>query len=475
MRVYKTILASIILLLLVINAMAQHQELYEKPQIYKGKTKHAKDTTSLIHAFKNGLAHGHFRGYSSFTLNDGHLTDYYANALGGGLRYETAYYHNFQFVVSGFYIFNVGSSDFTKPDASTGQLNRYEIGLFDLENPDNKKDLDRLEELQLNYKYKNLHVTYGRQLINTPFINLQDGRMRPTSVEGLWLEKNGDKKWDFKGGYLFAVSPRSTTKWYTIGESIGLYPVGVDSSGKKSAYAGNTHSSGVALGNVSYSPTKSIRLNLWNIWIDNISNTSLLQFDVQKKNEKHTNYAGIQFYYQQSVGNGGNENPEKTYQYPNSKAIVVSSKIGRSFKKWDFNVNYTRITQHGRYLMPREWGRDAFFTFMPRERNEGFGDVHAVVVRAEKAFPKYRIKTQLAGGYFMMPDVLNFNLNKYGMPSYYQINFDFRYQFNGFWNGLDLQLLAVSKLNAGELHNNLRYKINKVDMLHINLVLNYHF
>lgn len=75
----------------------------------------------------------------------------------------------------------------------------------------------------------------------------------------------------------------------------------------------------------------------------------------------------------------------------------------------------------------------------------------------------------------MMPDVLNFNLNKYGMPSYYQINFDFRYQFNGFWNGLDLQLLAVSKLNAGELHNNLRYKINKVDMLHINLVLNYHF
>ena len=69
-------------------------------------------------------------------------------------------------------------------------MNRYEIGLFDIEDPSNKKDIDRLEELYLKYNFKNATITVGKQLINTPFINLQDGRMRPTVVEGVWTEIN---------------------------------------------------------------------------------------------------------------------------------------------------------------------------------------------------------------------------------------------------------------------------------------------
>jgi hypothetical protein len=30
--------------------------------------------------------------------------------------------------------------------------------------------------------------------------------------------------------------------------------------------------------------------------------------------------------------------------------------------------------------MPREWGRDPFY-FMPRERNEGYGDVNAIMTK----------------------------------------------------------------------------------------------
>ena len=29
------------------------------------------------------------------------------------------------------------------------------------------------------------------------------------------------------------------------------------------------------------------------------------------------------------------------------------------------------------FLMPREWGREPFYTFLPRERNEGLGGVNA--------------------------------------------------------------------------------------------------
>jgi hypothetical protein len=64
------------------------------------------------------------------TDNESGLTDYFANAGGGGIRFETARFKGFQFGVSGFYIFNLGSSDLTKKDSASNQLNRYELGFI---------------------------------------------------------------------------------------------------------------------------------------------------------------------------------------------------------------------------------------------------------------------------------------------------------------------------------------------------------
>ncbi|MBK7939767.1 MAG: hypothetical protein IPJ82_22975 [Lewinellaceae bacterium] len=36
--------------------------------------------------------------------------------------------------------------------------------------------------------------------------------------------------------------------WYSAGESIGIYPVGLSPDGSKSAYAGNLHSKGILIG-----------------------------------------------------------------------------------------------------------------------------------------------------------------------------------------------------------------------------------
>ena len=36
-----------------------------------------------------------------------------------------------------------------------------------------------------------------------------------------------------------------------------------------------------------------------------------------------------------------------------------------------------------------------------------------------------------------MPDVKNFALNKYGLPTYGQLNVDFRYYFKGALSGLE--------------------------------------
>jgi hypothetical protein len=248
--------------------------------MYKVKGMDSTDSKSLLAAFKNGIVQGHFRYFNMNTLNEKDLSDYFANAAGGGLRFETAKFHNFQFGISGFYVFNIGSSDMMIPDPQSGQYNRYEIGLFDLEDPSNMKDLDRLEELYLKYNYKKSSLMLGRQLLNTPFINLQDGRMRPTGVEGLWTEVNEIKGIKIEAGWLNNISPRSTFKWYSVGESIGIYSAGVNPNGTPSLYSGQIHSKGVALLGLTSIISKRIKLLGWNMFTENVFNTAMLQTDL---------------------------------------------------------------------------------------------------------------------------------------------------------------------------------------------------
>lgn len=462
-------------LLLSSHLSAQHQEVNEQPTLYKGKNNQTEDTTSLLHAFKHGQYSGHFRYFFMATDNAEGLSDYFANAIGGGLHYNTARFHGFQFGLSGFYVFNLYSSDLGGTDPLTGMGNRYEIGLFDLENPYNHKDIDRLEELYVKYSYKGTSVTAGRQLINTPFINLQDGRMRPTGVEGFWLESQLHKKLKLEGGWIYAISPRSTTKWFSIEESIGLYPSGVNPDGSKSNYFEHLESKGVALVGIKYQPLQWLTIQAWDVYTENIFNSALFQIDAERKKDRNSLYAGFQFIRQDAVNHGGNEDQSKAYIHRGASASTFGGRIGLKLEKFDVSLNYTNITGEGRYLFPREWGRDPFYTFMPRERNEGAGGSQAYVLKVTHSFPKAHVKTSLAAGYVQMPDVENTALNKYGMPSYGQLNFDVRYSFNKIFKGLEAQFLVVGKTGIGDTHGNHRFVFNKVNMVLYNFMLNYHF
>ncbi|MEI2740289.1 MAG: OprD family outer membrane porin [Chitinophagaceae bacterium] len=457
------------------NLLGQHQEVNEKPGLWKEKETEA-DSTSLLSAFKRGHASGHFRYYFMATDNKAGLTDYYAHAVGGGIKFETAKFKNFQLGVSGFFVFNIGSSNLAIPDTKTNQMNRYEIGLFDIEDPANKSDIDRLEELFIKYHLENSSITFGKQLLNTPFINLQDGRMRPTEVEGLWSEINHLKKVKFQLGYLYGISPRSTVKWYKAGESIGLYPVGVNTDGNKSGYSGNLESDGIFLMGITYQYNKNLKMQLWNQFTENIFNSALMQADYEYSlANKSKIVAAVQLVRQDAINDGGNTDPAKTYYARNTKAYTFGSKIGWKNDRWETTINYNRITKHGRYLMPREWGRDPFFTFLPRERNEGLGDVHAFVGKVNYKIPSLRFTASVAVGYYDLPEVNNYSMNKYGLPSYNQLNIDLRYQFAGFLKGIETQLLYVYKGKEGNTYGNDKYVINKADMSLWNLVINYQF
>lgn len=454
---------------------AQHQEINEKPGLWKEKETET-DTTSILSAFRRGTFSGHFRYFFMATDNNKRLTDYYANAVGGGIKFETANFKNLQVGISGFFVFNIGSSDLTVPDPATQQMNRYETGLFDIQDPSNKKDIDRLEELYVKYNFKKAQLIVGKQLINTPFINLQDGRMRPTEVEAFWTEINSIKKLKLQAGYIYGISPRSTVKWFRIDESMGIYSVGVNSTGHKSGYAGNLESRGIILVGITYMITDKLKIQGWNQFTENIFNSSLLQVDWEYPLKKGGSlFAAAQAVKQDALNNGGNIDPSKAYFEKEGKALTFGAKAGWKNAKWETSLNYNRITGKGRYLMPREWGRDPFFTFLPRERNEGLGDADALMARVMYKIPKARMSSSVAFGNYNLPAVTNYRLNKYGMPSYNQLNIDLRYKFSGLLKGLETQVLYLYKAKTGNTFLNDKYVINKVNMSLWNIVFNYQF
>jgi hypothetical protein len=74
-----------------------------------------------------------------------------------------------------------------------------------------------------------------------------------------------------------------------------------------------------------------------------------------------------------------------------------------------------------------------------------------------------------------MPDLKDARLNKYLFPSYHHFLLDLQYQFRGFMKGLNIQGIYVYKMDAGNTHEDPKSIIHKVNMHHVNLILNYIF
>jgi len=432
-----------------------------------------KDSACLKEYFIGAHWEAHTRSFFMSTINEGNLKDDYAFASGAGIGVMTKPFYGLQLGISGFFIYNLASSAIHVQDSFSHAPNRYEIGLFDLENPANKNDLDRLEELYLKYNLSKSNITIGKINLNTPFLNPQDGRMRPTLEEGVWITINESKKMGFSGGWIWDVSPRSTVQWFKLEKSFGIYSTGLNTFGEKSMYHDNITSSGIAIANIYFQPNEKLKINLWNGLVDNVMNTAMLEITTtQSTSHSYSHFQGLTYIHQDAINHGGNSDQRKTYMSRNAQSNVISAQVGIKNNKSSLSINYTHITGDGRYLMPREWGREAFYTFMPRERNEGYGNVHAIALKASTKFHD-KIKTGIAYGYFKLPDITNYRLNKYSMPSYHQLNCDVAYRFTGFLKGMDLRTLIAYKLKEGETYNNPKYIYNKVNMINFNFILDF--
>jgi hypothetical protein len=277
---------------------------------------------SLINAFRYGQVTGKFRYFFSATINEGALSDYFANAAGGYLKYATRPFHGFQFVTGVSYTFNVWSSDMTARDSTTGMRSRYESTLFDQADAANRFNMSRLDELHLAFDLRTVlkdgvdegRLTLGKQLVNTPFINEQDGRMRPTTVDAIWVNYRKNK-WALEGGWIYGLSPRGSTNWFSLGHSIGFYGQGVNPNGDRANYRYNLNTDGVAVVALKYN-SKRLNVAFWEQYIENVFNTLMLQpeYKLVRRN-RTTLMLGTQLIRQDVVNDGGNPDSTKAYSF----------------------------------------------------------------------------------------------------------------------------------------------------------------
>jgi hypothetical protein len=465
--------------------------------------------SDVASAFKEGKVSGQIRYYFMDEDNRNDTRDYFGSALGGKLKYETASLNGLKagaaFYYSSFLNDNISLSSTQSGTGATSaqwKNSRYVGGLVDSTDLNNR-DVTLLGEAYLEYQISKTKATIGRMKLNTPLINPEDGRMIPTLEQGAWLDTKDIKNLSVNLGFLNAFAVRNTPEWKSVGNSLGQTGYDMGSTPLPGATAvpytysnGNTSSGGVYIASLTYTGVPDTKLEAWDYYVQNILNVGYLEGNYNKKLGDFMALAGAQYMAEQEVGNGGNDADNATYgtqalanaaaakslMRKGERSESYGAKIGFGYKDSLLTLAATKITNRGRFIFPREWGKEPFFTFQKRERTEGSGGATAWLATYDQDFKSIGLdglSTTIGYGKYYKPDVKNAILNKYGMPSYAQLNIDVFYKFKGALKGLELEYLFARKYATGETYETgvapFNYTFKKVDMAIHNLILNYNF
>ena len=430
---------------------------------------------SLGEHIKAGNVDFHLRSFFMGTQNKGTLMDYHTQAIGAGIGYHSNPFKGFQVGFSGFFVFQLYAHNLNQMDPSTGNFNRYEVLLYDMNDLENTKDLDRLEDLYLSYRLKGFKAVYGRQKVNTPLLNEQDNRMRPNIFNGLTVHYE-TKSWNWMAAWYNHVTMRGTVNWYSIENSLGVYPFGRNVYGTSSGYKGNISSKGIGVLGATYQKNNSPKVQVWNYIAENVFLINFAQADTKMDLGSMDLLLGAQGFSQFAINDGGNPDPLLTYMMRGERSAGFGAKVGLKHRGNSFTLNYLELADKGRFLFPREWGRETFYASLSRERFEGNGGSTALTAKYEFSLQNHPRVTGLLGASTVdNPNIALFSRNKYGVPSYYHFAGAVDYTFDRYLEGMKLKFLLVNKTgkNPNEVPDINR--INRVDLWNLNIVVDYKF
>lgn len=402
------------------------------------------DSLSTSHFLKSSYLEGEARNFLMQTTNLNDSDDYYTNASGLFLKWNSGEWKNFKVGVGGRYITKTLSSSIAEADTETENFTKWEFELYDILNRDNF-DLFFLEELYFTYKQPKWDLQVGNMLTeDTPLFSRSDGRMRPFHYRGMWFNYYLNSKHQFSFSWLTHVLPRSMTSWLTMNQSIGILTNGYQPNGEQADYLGSFNSRGSGIFKYHFKKEKFDVL-AYQFLIHDIIYTNFLQFNYYYKDWTF----GIQYLLQKGTTSSKRLAYENRYIQPNEVPQVISFQTSYHVNSYSFQVAYSYALPTGRILFPKELGRDWFFTSTARSRMEGLGDAHNLLLRANYFSSDSSLSLHAEWIQMFGVRMNDFEFNKYNIDSYYQVNFRVRYNLS-FLKGLKFDLLYTFKQNYNE-------------------------
>jgi hypothetical protein len=309
-------------------------------------------------------------------------------------------------------------------------------------------------------------------------LNPQDGRVIPTLFQGAWYRNGSLDGLTLDLGYISHVYARSGPRWTRVEDTLGIYPQGRNLDGTPASYDGNLRSAGIFVGGIGYEQPL-FAVSAWDYALENILNVVYTDaFLTPEVNGMKLRF-GAQYIGGQQLGGGGNADPAESYMQDDAYHVLGAKAQVQTPSELVLAVSYNRVTDDGRFVFPRELGVEPLFVFMKRERTEGSGDVHGASILAQQTWHPGglfdRLSSATSFGVSLRTDPREAVLNKNGFPSLYQINWDTFVHFGGALEGLVGELLLVYKGPLEDTHGNPRFVVNKVDMFHVDFILNYNF
>lgn len=406
------------------------------------------------------------------THNRGELADFNALIGQGMLKasYKAKPWLKFSAQFNGVYIpFKDG---LLRVDAATGSGPIYEGNLWNDRLMSGNTQFS-LPVLNVELEFKSQFLTLGRFTKESPIINPEPWPF-PNAMEGVWYENYSAESTSWQLGIIRRIAPRFSGAFEVVGESIGVGATGVDFDGNTAQYRGQIDAGLMLIANVQQQLNEKASMNLWNYFVPNVTNTFIAESKLHLA-DPAINISGMAI-VQNRLGDGGNAVESLTYQR-DDLALYLGLRLEKHLEKDVFQMNLSRIGADGRLLLPREWGREPFYTFQRRTRVEGASDVWAIMLKWQRSWVTdkslYRFFTSI--GKNKMPLATDYPRNKYTLPSHVHWDASLRYQPIAGDGKITAEIYLAYRFLAEDIQTNYNVLINRADFFHADIIFNYNF
>lgn len=406
------------------------------------------------------------------THNRGDLEDFNAVVGFGQIKadYQLKPWLSFSGQLNG--VFLPSTSGLEKRDATTGKGPLFESNLFNLRTMSGQSEF-ALPILNAQFNLEGHILTAGRFLRNVQAFHPEQWPF-PNALEGIWYENYTAENTSWQLAYVHKAMPRFSGDFETIGNSIGVAGVGVNTDGSPSGYRNNVNSKALVVGNYNRLFNQNFSLDVWDYFVEGVMNTLLIEPSFYLPDGEWN--LSLKTLIQSKIGEGGNADELLRYK-TDRLALYLGFRVEKRLSSSVLQFNLTRITDDGRFLMPREWGYEPFYTFQKRNRIEGARDVIGLMMKWKKSWSDEKLKYQFStsAGQNFMPEVTDYLRNKYQTPSTLNLDAELKVQPVKWMTGLTAEVLLVYRFLTDDSNIEDKHLINQADFLHTDIRLYYSF